>query len=146
MTAEPIGVWRLRSFEFTDVAGDAFHPLGTTPAGGVVFTQDRHASFAFMASKRAGFAADDLFVGSLVEKAAAFESYVSFGGRYEIRADAIIVRVEYSLFPNWVGRDQIRHFELNGDRLTLRTSAPMLFGGVLRTAEARLERTRSTTQ
>jgi hypothetical protein len=36
--------------------------------------------------------------------------------------------LELSLFPNWVARDQKRHFELSGGELVLRT-APMEIGG-----------------
>jgi len=41
----------------------------------------------------------------------------------------VIHHIEISLFPNWVGVDQVRSFSLEGDRLTLSTP-PMLVEGV----------------
>jgi hypothetical protein len=42
--------------------------------------------------------------------------------------DRVVHHVEVSLFPNWVGSAQVRHYELAGNRLTLST-APLLQGG-----------------
>lgn len=134
------GAWRLRSFEFTDGDGNLFHPLGEAPGGALVVTPGGHVVFSFCAGGRASFATDDVFLGTDEERAAAATGYVSFGGPGEVSADAISVQVEYSLFPNWVGGTQIRLYELDGDRLILRTAAPRNFGGVERSARAALER------
>ena len=67
------------------------------------------------------------------EKAQAAETYVSYCGRYEFRGDTVVHHVEHSLFPNWVGVEQERLIDLEGNRLTLSTR-PMLLGGIRRTA------------
>lgn len=139
--ADPlVGTWRLLAFEFTDAEGGKFHPLGERPTGHVLFTRDGYMSLNFAARDRVPFAADDLFAGGAAERAAAAEGVVCFSGPYSIENGAVVVDVEFSLFPNWVGRPQTRLYSLDGDRLTLRTDGPRLFGGVERTAEARLER------
>ena len=135
------GTWVLEAFVFTDSDGGLYHPLGETPAGVVTFTPDRYITFSFMARERQPFAADDLFAGSDAERAAAASGYVTFGGPYRVDGDAIVIDVDYSLFPNWVGKRQTRLFELDGDRLTLRTTGALLFGGENRRGEARLRRT-----
>ena len=134
------GTWVLEAFVFADSDGGLYHPLGETPAGVLTFTPDGYVTFSFMASDRAPFTSDDLFGGSDAERAAAARGYMTFGGPYRIDGDAIVIDVDYSLFPNWVGKRQTRRFELDGDRLTLRTTGALLFGGETRRGEARLRR------
>jgi Lipocalin-like domain len=134
------GAWRLTAFEFTDAGGSVFRPLGERPAGALVVSHDGHVVFSFCASDRARFAFDDVFAGAGDELAAAAALYVSFGGPGEIDDHAIAVRVDYSLFPNWVGTIQRRLYELDGDRLILTTDGPRMFAGVERRARAVLER------
>jgi hypothetical protein len=81
-----------------------------------------------MRAGRAAFASDDLLGGTPEELAAATSGYVAYCGRYEIRAAAVVHRVELSLFPNWVGSEQVRFFEVAGDELTI-TTRPLRIGG-----------------
>lgn len=53
------------------------------------------------------------------DKAAAFDSYVSYGGRWRIDGDHVTHRVEHSLLPDQVGRENTRRVQLAGDALTL---------------------------
>ncbi|MCC6778875.1 MAG: lipocalin-like domain-containing protein [Hyphomicrobiales bacterium] len=137
---ELAGVWRLKAFEFTDAKGGVFLPLGEQPQGALVVSADGYAVISFSASDRSRFASDDVFAGTLEERAAAAAGYVSFGGPCEVTDTAISVEVEQSSFPNWVGGKQVRLYERRGNRLTLRTSGPRLFGGVERSGRAELER------
>lgn len=134
------GTWSLLSFDFIGEDGSVYQPLGSAPAGVLTFTPDGYVTFSFTARNRAAFAEDDLFGGSEAERAAAVAGYVSFGGPFRIEGNAVVIDVEYSLFPNWVGRQQKRLFELDGDSLTLGTEGLRLFGGEMRRAEARLRR------
>jgi hypothetical protein len=77
---------------------------------------------------RADLATGDVVGGSEEQRAAAFSTYVSYCGPYEVEGDVVVHHIEMSLFPNWVGSDQKRHFELSGDELMLRTP-PMEIGG-----------------
>jgi hypothetical protein len=45
------------------------------------------------------------------------------------RNEIVVHHVEVSLTPDWAGGDQVRHYKLEGNRLTL-TTPPTLFGGV----------------
>jgi hypothetical protein len=138
------GAWRLESFVFTGEGGEPWHPLGREPAGFLFVTQDDYISFNFMAEGRRAFASDDLFAGRPDELAAAAQAVVSFAGPFRIEDATLVVDVQFSLFPNWIGKMQVRAFELDGDALILRTTGPIVFGGVFRRAEARL--TRDTTR
>ena len=66
--------------------------------------------------------------GSVEEKVAAIDSYVSYCGKYEIKTNKVIHHIEVSLFPNGVGIDQERLLKLEGDRLILGTD-PFLIKG-----------------
>jgi hypothetical protein len=137
-----VGTWRVEAFEFTDAGGAVFRPLGEHPEGFVMFSADGTMAFCFQAAGRAGFAAEDLFGGSAEERAAAAAGCVAFGGPCRTENGAVTVDVAFSLFPNWVGGSQTRLYEVEGDRLRLRTTGPRVFAGVERRGEARLERVR----
>lgn len=122
MTAKPfIGVWRLVSYEVRRSDGTATYPWGQHPQGRLIYTADGHVSVAMMAEGRSRFDARELKLGSVEEKAAAADSYISYTGRYEVRGNKVVHHVEVSLFPNWVGADQQRNYSFDGERLMLST-------------------------
>ena len=55
------------------------------------------------------------------EKAAAFDSYTAYYGTYTFEPEngIVIHHLEGSLSPGQIGQDNIRYFELQGNRLTL---------------------------
>jgi hypothetical protein len=90
-------------------------------------------SVTFMKEGRPEFASGDIWGGTIEEKVAAFDGYVSYCGRYEVKESRVIHRIEVSLFPNWVGDDQERAYEFDGDRLTLSTPLMPVGGRMLST-------------
>ena len=145
MASNPlVGTWRLVSWENRSVGdGEVSHPLGKDAVGYIMYGRDGYMSVAIMRPDRARFAAGDLLGGSVEERARAAETYVSYCGRYEFRGDTVVHRVELSLFPDWVGIEQERLVEVEGDRLTLSTR-PILLGGGQRTAHLIWERARTS--
>ncbi len=127
-----IGTWKLVSYELR--RGERIqYPFGADPEGFIMYTPDGRMA-AFVAPKnRKNFATSSITAGSMEEKAAAVDSFVSYCGRYEIRLDRVVHHVDMSLFPNWVGGKQERFFKLEGNQLTLST-APLLMYGELQTA------------
>lgn len=119
-----IGSWDLVSLENRAADGSVKQPLGAAPVGRITYTADGHMSAQLMHGTRAPFAADALYGGSADERAAAYASYIAYYGSFTVDAAAGVVRhrVTGSLFPNWVGSEQVRHYVLDGDQLTL--SAP----------------------
>jgi hypothetical protein len=145
MASNPlVGTWRLVSWENRSVGdGEVSHPLGKDAVGYIMYGRDGYMSVAIMRPDRARFAAGDLLGGTAEERARAAETYVSYCGRYEFRGDTVVHRVELSLFPDWVGIEQERLVEVEGDRLTLSTR-PILLGGGQRTAHLIWERARTS--
>ncbi|MFB9904272.1 lipocalin-like domain-containing protein [Allokutzneria oryzae] len=118
------GTWRLESFAVHDEQGAVvFHPMGEDPAGVLVYTEDGWMSVHLSYSGRPHFAGTSQRAGSTEEKSAAMETYFSYAGRYEFTGDKVLHHIEISSFPNWVGTEQWREPELDGDLLTLRTPA-----------------------
>ena len=141
MTSNPlIGTWRLISWETRSVDGQKIsYPLGKDAAGYIMYNEDGYMFVAISRPNRQKFTVGDLLGGSAEEKAQAVDNYVSYCGRYEFHGDTVIHHVDLSLFPNWVGVEQVRLVELRGDRLMLSTR-PILLGGMQQTAHLIWER------
>jgi hypothetical protein len=124
-----IGAWRLLSLEARTSTGDVSYPYGPDAAGYLLYSREGYMSVSVMQARRANFGSPDDLQAPASEKVAAFDTYSSYSGRYELRGEKIIHRVETSLFPNWSGKEQERFFAFFGDRLTL-SAPPMRIGGV----------------
>ena len=117
------GVWRLVSSEFRTSSGDVIYPLGEDALGQAIFTEDGYMSGQLMRQNRSDFVSDNQAHGTPEEILEAFQGYVAYYGRCEVDVEqkTITTRVEGGMFPNWVGSDQIRFFELTDEQLILRT-------------------------
>jgi len=134
-----VGTWRLISCELRSADGQVSYPLGKDAVGYIMYSEDGYMSVAFMSANRPIFAAGDISGGTTEEKEAAADTYVSYCGKYEVQGDKIIHHIEVSFFPNWIGVDQARIFEFEGNRLSLSTP-PFLVGGKKQTAHLIWER------
>lgn len=128
-----VGAWRLLSFEARTSSGEVSYPWGRDAVGVLLYGQEGYMAGSLMRADRANFKSADIWAATPEEKLAAFDSYTSYCGTYEVKPDKIIHHVKLSLFPNWSGGDQERYFEFSGNQLTLRTP-PTTVGGVERTA------------
>ena len=127
-----IGTWRLVSYEARAADGAVSYPLGRDAIGYITYTDDGRMSVAMMSAGRTGYASSDLRGGTVEEKLAAAETYISYCGSYEVQGDVVVHHVEVAFFPNRVGTSQRRTFEISGDTLRLSTP-PMLIAGVEQT-------------
>ena len=55
------------------------------------------------------------------ERLALYDTMFAYAGTYSVEADRVIHHVDISWNEAWTGTDQIRHFELKGNTLTLTT-------------------------
>ena len=128
MMANPFqGTWKLVSLETRTEDGAVSYPWGRDPVGLYIFGGDGFSSVAVMGAHRPRFASRDIR-GGTTEEIVAASNYVSYAGRYDIHGNKLVVHVEVSFFPNWVGQDQERFFEFSASRLTL-SSPPVLIEG-----------------
>jgi hypothetical protein len=131
--AQLVGGWRLRSWVALGDDGSETFPMGDAPTGLLAYTEGGTMVALMAPNDRPPFGSDDLTGGTPDEQARAFSTFVAYAGRYRIEGDAIIHSVETSLFPNWVGTVQRRHWTLSDDggMLTLE-SPPIALRGVTR--------------
>lgn len=98
------------------------HPFGETATGLLIYTIDGWMSGQVMRSGRTNLVQGYRQSGSVGEVLDAFEGYIAYCGRYRVDEEAgeVIHIVEASLFPNWVGSEQRRQYEIAANRLVLR--------------------------
>lgn len=118
-----VGAWKLISFEFRKDNNETIFPFGERAQGSIIYTESGRYSAQLMRVDRPRFALPDQMRGTSAEIAASYKGCISYFGSYEVdfEKNFIIHHVEGSLFPNMEGSNQIRSFELAGDRLQLTT-------------------------
>ncbi|MGI8915224.1 MAG: lipocalin-like domain-containing protein [Chloroflexota bacterium] len=124
-----LGTWKLVSMETRSVTGSV--TPGLYDDGYLLYTDDGYMSAVLTKGRRPRFATDNLTGGSAEEKARAVDTYLSYGGRYSVEGELVTHHVLFSLWPNWVGSDQVRRFALNpeGNTLTISTVNPVVTQG-----------------
>ncbi len=115
------GRWSVVSWEQVYDDGRIVLPMGTEVEGFIEYSDN--GMFCVVSKKdRKAFTTGGQWSADDAEKAAAYSSYLTYAGGYDIDGDTITHHVEYSVFPNWVGGTQYRNAELVGDILTLTTA------------------------
>jgi hypothetical protein len=109
-----VGSWKLISIEGQNRASDS-HSVGM-----LTYDSTGHMSVHIVRGDRPAFP-NGRAKATDREKAAAFESYTAYYGTYTFEPENGIVvhHLEGSLSPGQIGQDNIRYFELQGNRLTL---------------------------
>ena len=125
-----VGVWSLVALTSEDPDGKVDYPFGPHAQGRIVYRADERMEVQLMDSDRPPFTDEDPGLASAAEVRVAFDGYMAHYRTYEVdpREQVVVHNVEGALIPNWVGRSQVRHFELDGDRLTLK--GPLRLDGV----------------
>ena len=123
------GVWRLVSSEFRTSSGSVIYPLGEDALGQAIFTESGYMSGQLMRQNRPEFASGNQAAGTPEEIQAALQGYVAYYGPCEVDVEkqTLTTYVEGSMYPNWVGGQQVRFYELADNRLVLKTT-PIAFG------------------
>ncbi|HLO51252.1 MAG TPA: lipocalin-like domain-containing protein [Kamptonema sp.] len=127
-----VGSWRLVSWENKDAQGNVTYPFGKDSLGYLMYTADGHMCATFSKNKRPNFPSGDILGGTLEEQAKAVQTYIAYCGKYELQEGKVVHRVEVSLFPNYVGTNQVRIYSFKDGKLVL-THAPEMMDGKLQT-------------
>ncbi len=130
ITSKLVGAWSLVSLYTQDSSGQIGYPFGKNAQGRLIYESNGRMAVQLMSPNRPKFASGDPLLTSETEVRGAFDGYAAYYGSYSVdQSKGVIVHhVEAALIPNWVGTDQVRHFEFDGNRLTLR--GPFTHGGV----------------
>lgn len=127
---ELLGTWKLISAEYRRKSGEPIEIYGADPMGQLTYDAHGNMSIQIMRRGRPMFAVADRLGGTPEEKKAALEGYLAYFGTFTINEErqSVTHHIQGSLLPNWVGVDQERFFEVNGNQLTLRTPSLMIGG------------------
>jgi Lipocalin-like domain len=125
-----LGTWRLVSFEARDLSGKQQYPLGKDVSGQLIYDAAGNMSAHVMRNDRPLFAIDDPARAMDSEVRSAFDGHASYFGTYEIdeAMQTVTHHVQGAWYPNWIGKDQLRYFKFDGDRLVL-ISPPIVSDG-----------------
>jgi len=122
LRAKLLGSWRFLSGEWLDETGPVESGLGTNPLGLLTYDDSGAVSVQLMRPNQACFASDDWRFATDEEKTAALSAYFCYFGTFVVNeAERTVTHhIAGSWFPNLVGTDQVRSFELDGNTLSLR--------------------------
>ena len=125
-----VGIWRLVSVEEVLGEGEARLPFGSEPQGRLIYDLAGNVAVQIMRSGLAEFASADRGAAAPEEVSQAFDGFVAYWGTYTLDETnrTVTHHVEGSLFPNDLGKHQLRHYELIEDQLTLRTEPSVRYG------------------
>src|SRR5215475_6884386 len=115
-----VGTW-------TIVSADAFGP---TPKGVLIFDANGRYSLQLLRPDLPKYASNNRTKGTPAEYKATVEGSLSYFGTYSVNGTELILHVEGSTFPNWIGTDQKRvNLTVIGDELKYTNTAPSGGGG-----------------
>lgn len=138
-----VGTWKLVRFVVHRSGGQGdVYPFGEDAQGLILYGADgwmsavlSHADRDELSSRRL----ESMGKAPDAEKAAAFETYLSYCGRWRLEGDEVVHSVEHALVPNIEGTELRRHWAFVGEQLVLSYE---IVGkrGLPRTYELRWER------
>ena len=114
--ARLFGSWRLISFQLK-VVGEEGEPkdiFGPNPIGRIIFSPE-HRVVVFISR------ADRRPPTSETEAAALLSSMTAYTGKFRLDGNKFITQVDGAWNEVYKGSEQVRYFELIGDRLNIRT-------------------------
>ncbi len=126
-----IGAWRLLSAEFHSSDGKVIYPWGKNATGILVYSDTGYVSAQIMNPDRLEFASCDNLKGTPAETKVAFDGYQAYFGTFELTEGekTVIHHITGNLFPNAIGIDLKRYYEISGDNRLILSTPPMTLNG-----------------
>lgn len=118
-TAGLLGAWHLLGWQIRYDSGRVARPFGADPLGLLVYSADGWMNVCVSRCDRAPLAEPNVRRAPLEQQAAAFASYFSYAGRFEVAGGIVTHQVTVALDPAFVGTRQARRIEWHGADLAL---------------------------
>jgi hypothetical protein len=112
--AKLIGIWKLTAFDAEFQQSGERRPAlgGKRSSGYLIFTAEgRMMALITGEGRKAGTTPE--------ERAALFNSMLSYSGMYRLDGNKFITKVDHSWNEAWNGTDQMRFYKLAGDKLEI---------------------------
>ena len=118
-----IGSWRLVSVEGHSSDGNVTYDWGQNPLGRVMFDAGGRLSLHLLEPNSPLFESGDFLRPTPEELSKAFNGYFGYFGSYTVDPDkqTVTFHIDGAAYPNYIGSDLLRYYEIIGDRLVLRT-------------------------
>jgi Lipocalin-like domain len=114
---------------WTIVSVDGYGP---NPKGSLIFESNGRYSLQLLRSDLQKYGSNSRTQGTPAEYKATVDGSLSYFGTYSLSGSDLILRVEGSSFPNWIGTDQKRvNVSITGDELKYTNTAPSGGGAAL---------------
>jgi hypothetical protein len=114
-----VGAWQLQHWQVVYEDGTTTEPFGPGAEGLLLYTADGWMSACIMAADRTPLSFGNPREAPEFERAAAFDGYFSYAGRWRIRDRRVQHEVTVALNPGLVGTLQLRDAQLMERELTL---------------------------
>ena len=111
------GLWRLQSMEQRYDDGRVIYPFGRDVEGRIFYGADKSMFCAIQKGGRTPFTTGKQWTADAAEKARAYEDYLTYCGRCEMEGDTVTHHIEISLYPDWIGKHQVRKLQFVGGLL-----------------------------
>jgi hypothetical protein len=122
-----IGAWRLITVEDHQADGTILHPYGERALGYLIYHPEGYMSATVMSADRPRLAKQIRPFELTPDEAASVLSTMgsAYSGTWELRDESTVIHhVHAALIPNMIGQEEVRPFELKGDRLYVYTLRP----------------------
>lgn len=121
------GAWKLETFDVVEPGRPPKPRFGANPVGYLIYTPSGRVSAILAGVHRPTF--ESTSVNPLAEsRGQMLADFLAYAGTYEVRGDRVFHHVEVSVFTNLIGSTLERKFKVEGDRLTIRTITPGMWG------------------
>ena len=108
------GTWHLVEWTVT-VDDTVTRPFGGKAEGLLTYTDDGRMWATLQRRDRGKLGTGTLAAATAEQRAAAAAGYLAYAGRYTLDDGRVTHHVEVSLFPDWVGDEQIRQIGWTDD-------------------------------
>jgi hypothetical protein len=114
---------------WTIVSVDGYGP---NPKGSLIFEANGRYSLQLLRADLQKYASNSRTQGTPAEHKATVEGSLSYFGTYSVSGTDLILHVDGSTYPNWIGTDQKRvNLSVTGDDLKYTNTAPSGGGAAL---------------
>ncbi|HVR32480.1 MAG TPA: lipocalin-like domain-containing protein [Acidimicrobiia bacterium] len=123
-----VGTWHLVDWT-ASVNATVIRPFGGRAEGLLTYTDDARMWATLQRRDRPRLGTGTLAAATAEQRGAAAAGFLSYAGRYTVDGDRVTHHVEVSLFPDWVGDQQVRLIGWEQGDLVLSTPPETTTGG-----------------
>jgi Lipocalin-like domain len=120
-----VGTWRVTSYSILTLStNEVAYPVGENPIGYIQYSPGGHV-VVFISTGNPKQPASSIYTEA--DRAELHKGiFGAYAGTYSVEGNKVIHHVVAAWRPDWIGGDQIRYFEINGNKLTIK-GAPVIF-------------------